>query len=240
MSVFRCYLPKSREINHEKIFFVKPHAHFLLGHYYVEASAKLNGELKSWRSFRNGESRGAEPLDEQEALQTFVAIARATAAYRWVLSTTESLRLQFFSLEPVVKQWTHAVWKLSKKRKWIVKLPGKTVFLYILTFSCGWAKLRAYQLHFTSFWKNSSEFGLFGQCQHYEGYFGQISEFLTVSNRIWDALVVQLNGRCKDLQVEPRAWTQEKNNEMRDTDIVCRCSSVATFEHTAHVNSTNQ
>ena len=82
MSVFRCYLPKSREINHEIFFSVKPHAHFLLDHYYVEAAKLLNGELENWRSFRNGESRGAEPLDEQEALQTFVAIARATAAYR--------------------------------------------------------------------------------------------------------------------------------------------------------------
>ena len=52
---------------------------------------------------------------------------------------------------------------------------------------------------------------------------GQISEFLTVSNRIWDALVV-FSGRCKDLQVLDAHGTQEKNNEMRDTDIVCRCT----------------
>ena len=73
MSVFRCYLPKSREINHEIFFSVKPHAHFLLDHYYVEAAAKLlNGELENWRSFRNGESRGAKPLAE---------ISRGSPAY---------------------------------------------------------------------------------------------------------------------------------------------------------------
>ena len=47
----------------------------------------LNGELENWRSFRNGESRGAEPLAE---------ISRGSPAYAldyWV--PPESLSLQF-------------------------------------------------------------------------------------------------------------------------------------------------
>ena len=62
--------------------------------------------------------------------------------------------------------------------------------------------------------------------------FGQISEFLTVSNRIWDALVV-FSGRCKDLQV---SRMEHKNIMKCVTLTLCAVA----LPHTAHVNSTNQ